>query len=142
MNEQQRQILQMLADGKVTADEAERLINALERDQPDMPLGTARDAKPRPKYLRVVMNDNSGGEGAASRINIRIPLRLLRAGVRLAALIPPQALTKINAELEKAGVPIDLTDLRPQHLEELVDALDDVTVDLDDPDSKIQVFCE
>jgi len=141
MNEQQRQILQMLADGKITADEAERLINALERDQPEMSPGTAHDPKPRPKYLRVVMNDNSGGEGA-SRINIRVPLRLLRAGVRIAALIPPQALTKINAELDKAGVPIDLTDLRPQHLEEFVDALDDVTVDLDDPDTKIQVFCE
>ncbi|MDT5027597.1 MAG: hypothetical protein QOE61_4023, partial [Micromonosporaceae bacterium] len=31
MNEQRRQILQMLADGKITADEAERLIAAVER---------------------------------------------------------------------------------------------------------------
>jgi polyhydroxyalkanoate synthesis regulator phasin len=35
MNEQRRQILQMLAEGKITADEAERLIDALEREQPD-----------------------------------------------------------------------------------------------------------
>lgn len=141
MNEQRRQILQMLAEGKITADEAERLIDALERQQPEAPPGATPRPKPRPKYLRVVMVDNSGEDGP-SRINIRIPLQLLRAGVRLTSLIPPQALTKINAELDKSGVPIDLTQLKPQQLEELIDQLDDVTVDLDDPDTKMQVFCE
>ena len=34
MNEQRRDILDMLAEGKITAEEAEQLIAALERDQP------------------------------------------------------------------------------------------------------------
>jgi polyhydroxyalkanoate synthesis regulator phasin len=38
MNEQRRQILEMLAEGKITADEAQRLIDALEREQPESPL--------------------------------------------------------------------------------------------------------
>ncbi|MEE4585870.1 MULTISPECIES: GatB/YqeY domain-containing protein [Streptomyces violaceusniger group] len=67
---------------------------------------------------------------------------MLRAGVRLTSLIPPQALTRVNAELNKSGVPIDLAELKPQHLEELIDQLDEVTVDVDDPDAKVQVFCE
>jgi hypothetical protein len=141
MNEQRRQVLEMLAEGKITADEAERLITALEREQPESPPGAASRPKPRPKYLRVVVEDNSSG-GAPSRINIRVPLQLLRAGVRLTSLVPPQALTKINAELNKSGVPIDLTELKPQQLEELIDELDEVTVDVDDSDSKVQVFCE
>ncbi|MGH3198723.1 MAG: SHOCT-like domain-containing protein [Streptosporangiaceae bacterium] len=141
MNEQRRQVLQMLAEGKITADEAERLIDALEREQPASPPGAASRPKPRPKYLRVVVVDNSGGDGP-SRINIRVPLQLLRAGVRLTSLIPPQALTKINAELNKSGVPIDLTQLKTQDIEELIDQLDDVTVDVDEPDAKVQVFCE
>ncbi|MEV0404975.1 hypothetical protein [Actinoallomurus sp. NPDC050550] len=141
MNEQRRQILQMLAEDKITADEAERLIDALERAQPESPPVAESRPKPRPKYLRVVMVDNSAGD-EPSRINIRIPLQLLRAGVRLASLIPPQALAKVNAELDKSGVPIDLTELRPQQLEELIEHLDDVTIDLEDPDTKMQVFCE
>ncbi|MER8084400.1 hypothetical protein ACFVZR_02925 [Streptomyces sp. NPDC058316] len=143
MNEQRRQILQMLAEGKITADEAERLIGALERQQPESPAGAAPRPKTRPKYLRVVVNaeDESGGDGP-SRVNIQIPLQLLRAGVRLASLVPPQALTKVNAELNKSGVPIDLTELKPQHLEELIEQLGDVVVDVDDPDGKVQVFCE
>ncbi|GAA4627734.1 hypothetical protein GCM10023196_041160 [Actinoallomurus vinaceus] len=143
MNEQRRQILQMLAEGKITADEAERLIDALDRQQPESPPGAAPRPKPRPKYLRVVMSwaDDSGGDGPG-RINVRVPLQLLRAEVRLASLIPPQALTRANAALEKSGVPIDLTRLKPQQLEELIEHLDDLTVDVDDPDTKIQVFCE
>ncbi|MFE9611773.1 hypothetical protein [Streptomyces sp. NPDC006012] len=143
MNEQRRQILQLLAEGKITADEAERLINALEQQQPEPPPGAAPRSKSRPKYLRVVVNatDDSGGDGT-SRINIRVPLQLLRAGVRLTSLIPPQALTKVNAELDKSGVPIDLTQLKPEHLEDLIDQLDEVNIDVDDPDAKVRVFCE
>jgi SHOCT-like protein len=143
MNEQRRQVLQMLAEGKITADEAERLIDALEREQPESPPGAAPRPKPRPKYLRVLASwaDNPGGDGSG-RINIRIPIQLLRAGVRLTSLIPSRALTRINAELDKAGIPIDLTELKPQQLEEFIDQLDDVTVDVDDPEAKVQVFCE
>jgi hypothetical protein len=142
MNEQSRQILQMLAEGKITADEAERLIDALGRGQPESTPGAVARQKPRPKYLRMVMVDNSAGGDEPSRINARVPLQLLRAGVRLTTLVPPRALTRINAELDKAGVPIDLTELRPQQLEELIDQLDEVTIDISEPDAKMQVFCE
>jgi hypothetical protein len=143
MNEQRRRILEMLAAGKVTADEAERLIDALEREQPEPPPTATGRPRPRPKYLRVVVSseDDAGGDGP-SRVNVRVPLQLLRAGVRLTSLIPPEAIAKINAELGRSGVPIDLAQLKPQQLEELIDQLDDVVVDVDDPGAKVQVFCE
>ena len=143
MNEQRRQILQMLAEGKITADEAERLMDALELGQPESPQGAVSRPKPRPKYLRVVVNseDDSGGDGP-TRVDVRVPLQLLRAGVRLTSLIPPQALSQVNVELNKSGVPIDLTQLKPQHIEELIEQLDDITIDVDQPDTKVQVFCE
>ncbi|MFJ3820753.1 SHOCT-like domain-containing protein [Streptomyces nodosus] len=144
MNEQRRQVLQMLSEGKITADEAERLIDALDREKPAPTPGAAPRPKGRPKYLRVMVDaaDGSGDDDGASRVDIRIPLQLLRAGVRLTSLLPPLALTKVNNELNRSGVPVDLTELKPQHLEDLIDQLDEVTVDVDDPDAKVQVFCE
>ncbi|MFE9692839.1 hypothetical protein [Micromonospora sp. NPDC005806] len=141
MNEQRKEILQMLADGKITTDEADQLIAALERDQP-VPVASESDVRPKgkPKYLRVMVDAND--DGIPSRVNIRVPLQLLRAGVRLAALIPPQALGEANAELTRSGVPFDLTQLKPEQLEALVEHLDDMTVEVDQPDTKVRVFCE
>jgi len=142
MNEQRRQILEMLAERKITADEAERLIAALE-DQPPPSASAVEPRQKPPRYMRVVVSspDNFGGTGPG-RVNVRIPLQLLRAGVRLASLVPPQALGQVNAELQKSGIPIDLTQLKPQDIEELIEHLDDVTIDVDQPDAKVQVFCE
>jgi hypothetical protein len=140
MNEQRKDILDMLAEGKITAAEAEQLIAALERDQP--PTASSLDARPKgkAKYLRVVVETLDDGE--PGRVNVRVPLQLLRAGVRLAALIPPQALGQANAELSKSGVPFDLMQLKPEQLEELVEHLDEMTVEVDQPDAKVRVFCE
>ncbi|MFE3944413.1 hypothetical protein ACFXPV_21415 [Streptomyces sp. NPDC059118] len=48
----------------------------------------------------------------------------------------------INAGLSGSGLPIDLAELKPQHIGELIEQLDDVTVDVDDPDGQVRVFCE
>jgi hypothetical protein len=139
MNEQRKDILDMLAEGKITAAEAEQLIAALERDQPPV-AATAEARKGRAKYLRVLVDSMENGE--AARVNVRVPLQLLRAGVRLAALIPPQALEQANTELSRSGVPFDLTQLKPEQLEALVEHLDEMTVDIEYPDGKVRVFCE
>ncbi|GAB2724408.1 SHOCT-like domain-containing protein [Kitasatospora kifunensis] len=140
MNEQRKAILDMLAEGKITAAEAEQLIAALGRDQP--PSASSPDARPKgkAKYLRVLVDTVEDGEPGL--VNIRVPLQLLRAGVQLAALIPAQALDRANTELGKSGVPIDLTQLKPEQLEALVEHLDELTLDIDQPDAKVRIFCE
>ncbi|MBV1855141.1 SHOCT-like domain-containing protein [Catellatospora tritici] len=140
MSEHRKDILAMLAEGKITATEAEQLLAAVERDRPPAASSDDPRAKRKAKYLRVVMDANE--EGDATRLNIRVPLQLLRAGVRLAALLPPHALDRANAELSRSGMPIDLTQLKPDQLEALVEHLDELTVDIDSADAKVQVFCE
>src|SRR5262245_56967254 len=140
MNEQRKDILDMLAEGKITPDEAEQLIAALERDQPPVAASPEVRPKGKAKYLRVVVDTTDDGE--PGRVNIRVPLQLLRAGVRLAALIPPQALGQANTELNKSGIPFDLTQLKPEQLEELVEHLDEMTVEVDQRDTNVRVFCE
>jgi len=149
MNEHRRQILQMLAEGKISADEAERLISACEQPSPaaSSDSGATTTGKPRPKYLRVqVDSEDDGGHDGPTKVNVRVPMQLLRAGVRLAGLMPPQALEKANQELQKKGIPLDLSQIKPDNLEELVEHLSDLTVDVDQKDAqskvKVRVFCE
>jgi hypothetical protein len=140
MNEQRKDILDMLAEGKVTPDEAEQLISALERDLAPAVVSSELRPKGKAKYLRLVVDVTDEDEPV--RVNARVPMQLLRAGVRLAALIPPQALAKANAELDRSGVPLDLTQLKPDQLEALVEYLDEVTLEVDSSDAKVRVFCE
>lgn len=150
MNEHRRQILQMVAEGKISADEAERLISAMEAPSSSstaFDTGSFLPAKPRPKYLRVVVDsEDDGGHDGPTKVNIRVPMQLLRAGVRLAGLIPAPALRRANVAMQEQGVPIDLTQIKPENLEELVEHLNDLTVDVDQKEAntkvKVRVFCE
>jgi hypothetical protein len=139
MNDDRRRILDLLADGKINADEAERLIAALGGDRTSGPADTAGSRKP-PKYLRVLV-DAGPGEGPA-KVNVRIPMQLLRAGVRLGALIPVQARDKVNAALREQGIPLDVGQIKPDNLESLIEQLSDFDVDVDDGRAKVRVFCE
>jgi hypothetical protein len=144
MNNDRRSVLQMLSDGKINADEAERLLSALDRT--DAPAIGTSSAAPRhngmPKYLRVTVDADVPGEGGPTKVNVRVPMALLRAGVRLTSLIPPAARDQVNAELAKNGVPFDIAQLKPENLDELISHLDDLTVDVDAPDARVRVFCE
>jgi hypothetical protein len=149
MSEHRRQILQMLAEGKINANEAERLLAALEGASgfTSSETSSPTTGKSRPKYLRVVVDseENSGHEGP-TKVNVRVPMQLLRAGVKLAGLIPAQALHKANSAMQDQGIPIDLTQIKPENLEELVEQLSDLTVDVDQKDAgtkvKVRVYCE
>ena len=142
MTEARRQILEMLAAGKINADEADRLLGALE-GEPASPGAAVTPRRPAPKYLRVMVDANEKDEGPV-HINVRVPIMLLRAGVRLASLIPSSAQQRVNEELHKNGVDFDISQIKPENLNELIDHLSDFTVDIDQPQEgvKVKIFAE
>ncbi len=149
MNENRRQILEMLAAGKINAEEAERLLAALE-DTPAVANSAATsEAKPkaRAKYIRVLVEADESATGLKGQttVNVRVPMQLLRAGVRLASLIPAQAHNQFDQALSNHGVPLTLSQIKPENLEELIDHLEDLTVDVNGSEAnatKVRVYCE
>jgi hypothetical protein len=142
MNEHRREILEMLASGKITASEAERLIAALDKNQSTGTATPEPAAKPRPKYLRVLVEADDVDPAGPVKVNVRVPMQLLRAGVRLASLIPAQARDQVNGAMREHGVMLDLNQIKPENLEEIVDQLNDLTVDVGQKNTKVRVFCE
>ena len=138
MNDNRRQILDMLVQGKITAEEAERLIAALERSGAG---ATAMSESDKVKYLRVLV-DTIDPMAGPTKVNVRVPMQLLRAGVRLTGVIPASAREEVNNALRKEGIPFDINTLTPQNLEELVEQLRELTVDVNNDNTKVRVFCE
>src|ERR1051325_9534881 len=119
MNEHRREILDMLATGKITAEEADRLIAAMDKDR-GQTVGAVSAAaepgpRPQPKYLRVLVEAEGEKDGPVKG-NVRVPMQLLRAGVRLASLIPAQARDQVNEAMREKGVVSNLTKSRPKTL--------------------------
>ncbi len=146
MAENRRQVLNMLAEGTITTDEAERLLTLI--DQPSGVEPAMGDSsvgrKSAPKYLRVEVrpDDGSGPESGGERVNIRVPMSLIRAGVKLATVLPSNASQMVNDALEQQGLGVDVRNLKPEDLEQLVDALGDLEIDIHDDNQTVRVYAE
>jgi len=135
MSSERAKILQMVADGTITPDEAEKLLSRLD------PTGTiaalvepeldTSDTKPGPlKYLRVVVD-------GSDKVNVRVPIGLIRTGIKLTTLMPLSA----SEHLSEHG--IDLSQFNNLDGDELIEALRDLKVDVDSEDGDVvRVFCE
>jgi hypothetical protein len=142
MNEERRKVLDMLAEGKITAAEAEKLLDAV--GDPGPGAGAAGEAgaagRRSWRYLRVQVEPGPNSE-SGDRVNIRVPLKLIRTGLKFAAFIPREAHDKVNRAFKEKGMDVDLARITPQDLEEIVTNLDDMTVEVDGKD-KVRIFCE
>ena len=139
MSEERKKVLAMLADGKITVDEAEQLLAALDRraDLPD-DRGEA-DGGRRPKYLRVVVQNKTGGDN----VNIRVPLALIRAGIKLGAVVPAEVRGKVQSALTDKGIDINLRGTDPDTVEQMITSLCDLSVDVSgDKGETVRVFSE
>ena len=156
MNENRRRILDMLAEGKISSDEAERLLSLVDPPPTDeqTSIANVETTASRGKYLRVIVeprdddgngNDNAHGHehgGGGERVNIRIPMALIRAGMKLHALIPVEASEGINQRMRDKGIDVDLRNLKTEDLEQLIDALSDLEIDVQSHEHKVRIFVE
>ena len=67
---------------------------------------------------------------------------LLRAGVKMAALLPRGVQAKVNEALTAQGLDLDIGNLKASNLEEFVNHLSEFTVDVESAEGKVRVFCE
>ena len=136
MSEERKKILEMLSQNKITADEAEKLLSAISKDSST----DSSTEKKELKYLRVMVEPGPDSKNP-DRVNIRVPLKLIRAGLKLAALIPKGAQSQVNDALHEKGIEMDFSQIKPEDLENIVSQLDDLTVDVEGKES-VRIFCE
>lgn len=148
MSGDRTRILGMLADGKITAAEAETLLDAL-GSPAAAPVSTAPSPSPSadwptgpnpnggtPKFMYVKV------DGGADKVDVKVPLALLRTGLKLTSLIPPQAMDEINKSMSEAGMSIDFNNLKPEDIEDLIASLGEMEVNVQASDgNRVRVFC-
>jgi hypothetical protein len=139
MNSEARQVLDMLAQGKITAEDAARLLDRLNHPHadpstppPPPPAPPTPPAGGRPRFLRVLVNSEDG-----DKVNVRVPLSLVSAGIKLTTVMPKD----VGEKLKEKG--LDLSDLASGKGEAVIDALRELQVDVVSEDGdQVKIYCE
>ena len=143
MSAERRKVLEMLAAGKITPEEADQLLDRLaspaaaegasEAEAGGAAGGGASGGRPRaPRFLRVVVDSPE-----RDTINIRLPLGLIRTGLKISSLMP----RRVSHRLSERG--IDLSHLGKLDDEALIAELAALQVDIAAEDGeKVRIFCE
>jgi hypothetical protein len=137
MSEERKRILSMLAKGKISEQEAEELLDAIGK-QDDRGNTAVEEAKPRSvKYLYVKVISSRD-----DNVDVRVPLGIIRAGMKLTSLIPAQAMDHINTAMHEKGMKFDFNSFKPDDIEELIRNLADMEVNVKSKDGDtVRVYC-
>lgn len=138
MNDQRSKILSMLAEGKISVDEAERLLDALQGGTIQSVGSAAQDAtgvaKKKAKFLRVHVDGDE-------KVDIKLPMQLLRSGLKLSKLLPGHARARVDAALQEKGISFNMDNLN-ENVDELLDSLSEFSIDVDDKGESVRIFFE
>jgi hypothetical protein len=70
-------------------------------------------------------------------------MALIRSGMKFTSLLPPEARDEVTGALHEKGIDFDMRNLKPEDLDELVEALSDLEVDVVSSDGEtVKVFVE
>lgn len=142
MTDSRHRILSMLAEGKITVDEAERLLAAVDESAEEMPQKSDPETKKKQaRYLYVAVNADADSNKSKDRVNIKIPLRLIKTGMALGSLLPESARGKVKTALSEKGIDLDLNNLNADSVDELIESLLEFDIVAEDGDDKVRIYC-
>jgi len=100
------------------------------------------DRKPiDPKYFRILVTKPAINGRKAENVNIRVPISVVRGGLRLSALLPG-ILGKKKILLHN-GTELDLSNVTYADLEAMIKDIGELSVDVDDEEGKqVRIRCE
>lgn len=139
MANEKKQILEMLSQGKISVQEAESLLSAIGETPSGLSAGQNEPARDI-KFLRISVDSKAE---SGDKVNIKIPIKFIKAGLKLTAFLPDKAYAKVNHALEENGFPLDLKAMKNADFSELIQALSEMDIHVQDSEGEtVRIFCE
>lgn len=93
MDQERKQVLEMVRDGKLSVDEAQKILDAM--NEGDERMRSAASPRRSPRFLRIRVKDEDG-----SKVNLSIPLSLAKVMMRFVPGDVMGALSDQNMDLD------------------------------------------
>ena len=143
MSDDTRRILDLLAQGKITADEAYRLIAAIGQRSETTTSATGDEPSPQKmRYLKIAVHKPANDHRGEKDVKIRVPMAVVRGGMRLGAIIPGFGGERMQARLREQGIDLDLSKLDPAAIETMLQELGEMNIDIDSGKAQVRITCE
>jgi len=143
---ERRRVLKLLAEGKITVDEADKWLRAMTTHAhgaraaaSQAPSATATSNK---RYVRITVHKLSTDGRREEDVNLRVPINLVKSGVRLAGLIPGFPGDEVSAWFRGRGVDLDWSKLDGRAVETMLDELGDRDIRIDSASAQVRIACE
>jgi hypothetical protein len=140
-----RRILELLAQGAITVDEADQLLRAVSAAASAAGPSAASAGEARreaSRWLRITVDKPAREGRAPKQVSIRVPMAVVRGGARLGAMFPRVAGDRVAEKLREQGIDIAAIDF--SQIEQLLESLGETTIDLDEGQGKahVRITCE
>ena len=153
MGEEMRRVLDLVAQGKITVDEAHQLLAAIGAPAPALDGAAAEPVtggdRPAPRWVRINVHKPAREGHREKDVNIRVPVSVMKGGMRLGALIATFAGEKAARRMRARGVDLDLSKingdfskLNGPDFDQFLKSLDDVNIEIDDGKSQVRITAE
>ena len=140
MNEERLKVLNMISEGKISAEEGAKLLEALDKKDEKQPeLTVQKKEKGNINYLFVDISPKT--DANKEKVHVKVPLALVRAGVNIASMLPTDVQDKVNNAMDEKGMKFDLSSIKPENIEELIQALEEMEVNIDSDEHTVRVYC-
>jgi len=140
MNEEKLKVLNMIAEGKISAEEGGKLLEALDKNnEKKAELFEEKKEKGNINYLFVDIHPTT--DENKEKVHVKVPLALVRAGVNIASMLPTDVQDKVNDAMDEKGMKFDLSSIKPENIEELIQALEEMEVNIDSDEHTVRVYC-
>ncbi|MEM7024448.1 MAG: hypothetical protein AAF637_17995 [Pseudomonadota bacterium] len=143
MSNDTKRVLEMVAAGKITVEEGERLLGALGARPAGSPPPVDTD-RPVPRFLKIEAGSTGRRlkDGKDEGFRMRVPLELLRAGIKMRALIPESKRAKINEKLREKGIEGDIFEMSDDQIDTLIRSLGELEMEGGDSDGSFRLYLE
>jgi len=144
MSDDTRRVLDLLAQGKITVEDADRLLRAMTAEEPRRQdeAGAPAAERPQLRWVRIAVHKAAKDGHRDKDVNIRVPIAIVKSGMRLGALIPGMAGEQVSARLRERGLDIDFSKLDAAAIEEVLKELGETNIEIESGKSQVRITCE
>jgi len=107
-----------------------------------------RNSGALPRYIHIIVEPKASvphrenGRHHHGKVNIRVPLSLIRAGIKFASLMPSDTAEHVDRAFKEKGLSFDVKKLKQEDIQDMIAALENSEINIDNERETVKIYSE